>query len=118
LIWVLYADTADYSEWKNGRRATGLVFSASIMSNKIGWAVGSMIAAFILDQTGFVANVVQNIDVQNGLKNMMSVIPVAVGAVALIILAFLYKLDEPTMAKVKADLELRRKESGDVPQTA
>jgi GPH family glycoside/pentoside/hexuronide:cation symporter len=109
LLWVLYADTADYSEWKTGRRATGLVFSASIMSNKIGWAVGSMIAAFILDQTGFVANVVQNIDVQNGLKSMMSIIPVAVGAAALIILAFFYKLDEPMMKKVKADLDLKRK---------
>ncbi len=118
LLWVLYADTADYSEWKTGRRATGLVFSASIMSNKIGWAVGSMIAAFILDQTGFVANIVQNIDVQNGLKAMMSVIPVVVGTVALIILAFFYKLDEPSMIKVKTELDLKRKESGEVPQTA
>ena len=42
LLWVMYADTADYSEWKTGRRATGLVFSASIMSNKLGWAFGSM----------------------------------------------------------------------------
>jgi Na+/melibiose symporter-like transporter len=55
--------------------------------------------------------VVQNIDVQNGLKAMMSTIPVVVGAAALIILAFFYKLDEPTMKKVKADLDLRRKES-------
>jgi GPH family glycoside/pentoside/hexuronide:cation symporter len=112
LLWVLYADTADYSEWKTGRRATGLVFSASIMSNKIGWAVGSMIAAFILDQTGFVANVIQNIDVQNGLRNMMSIIPVAIGSVAFIILAFFYKLDEPTMKKVKEELDARRKVSG------
>jgi GPH family glycoside/pentoside/hexuronide:cation symporter len=113
LLWVLYADTADYSEWKTGRRATGLVFSASIMSNKLGWAIGSMIAAFILDKTGFVANVVQNINVQNGLKAMMSVIPVAIGVVALIILMFFYKLDESTMAKVKADLEARRKAGGE-----
>jgi glycoside/pentoside/hexuronide:cation symporter, GPH family len=112
LLWVLYADTADYSEWKTGRRATGLVFSASIMSNKIGWAIGSMLAAFILDQTGFVANVVQNIDVQNGLKAMMSIIPVVVGAIALILLAFMYNLDEKTMATVKADLDVKRKESG------
>jgi glycoside/pentoside/hexuronide:cation symporter, GPH family len=117
LLWVLYADTADYSEWKTGRRATGLVFSASIMSNKIGWAVGSMIAAFILDQTGFVANIVQNLDVLNGLKSMMSIIPVAVGTVALIILAFFYKLDEPTMTKIKTELDIKRKESGDAPQT-
>jgi GPH family glycoside/pentoside/hexuronide:cation symporter len=118
LLWVLYADTADYSEWKTGRRATGLVFSASIMSNKLGWAIGSMIAGVILATTGYVANVVQNIDVQNGLKAMMSIIPVAIGVVALIILVFFYKLDESTMKEVKADLEERRKASGEGAATA
>lgn len=117
LLWVLYADTADYSEWKTGRRATGLVFSASIMSNKIGWAIGSMVAAFILDQTGFVANALQNIDVKNGLRDMMSIIPVAVGTVALLILAFFYKLDETTMKKVKEELDARRKVSEAEPAT-
>ncbi len=110
LLWVLYADTADYSEWKTGRRATGLVFSASIMSNKLGWAFGSMLAAFILDKTGFIANVVQGVNVLNGLKAMMSVIPSAIGIVALVLL-LLYKLDEPVMAKIKAELDERRKAS-------
>jgi GPH family glycoside/pentoside/hexuronide:cation symporter len=113
LLWVMYADTADYSEWKTGRRATGLVFSASIMSNKLGWAIGSMIAGLILATTGFVPNIIQNIDVQNGLKAMMSIIPVAAGLVALIIMIFFYKLDEPAMKKVKEDLEERRKQSGE-----
>ena len=71
-----------------------------------------MLAGLILATTGFVANVVQNIDVLNGLKAMMSVIPVGIGVVALIILMFFYKLDETTMAKVKAELEERRKASG------
>jgi Na+/melibiose symporter-like transporter len=88
------------------------------MSNKLGWAVGSMLAGLVLATTGFVANVVQNIDVLNGLKAMMSVIPVAIGVVALIILMFFYKLDDSTMAKVKADLEDRRKASGQTPATA
>jgi GPH family glycoside/pentoside/hexuronide:cation symporter len=112
LLWVLYADTADYSEWKTGRRATGLVFSASIMSNKLGWAFGSMLAGLVLATTGFVANVVQNIDVLNGLKAMMSVIPTGIGVVALIILMFFYKLDDTTMKQVRAELEERRKASG------
>ena len=111
LLWVMYADTADYSEWKTGRRATGLVFSASIMSNKLGWAIGSMIAGLILATTGFVPNVVQNASVLSGLKSMMSVIPVIAGVIALIILVFFYKLDEPLMKKVKAELEERRKAS-------
>jgi GPH family glycoside/pentoside/hexuronide:cation symporter len=113
LLWVLYADTADYSEWKTGRRATGLVFSASIMSNKIGWAVGGMIAGVILDMTGYVKDTVQNVNVQVGLKSMMSVIPVGAGIIALLILVFFYKLDEPLMKKVKEELEERRRKSGD-----
>jgi GPH family glycoside/pentoside/hexuronide:cation symporter len=111
-FWIMYADTADYSEWKTGRRATGLVFSASIMSNKLGWAFGSMASAFILAQTGFVANVAQNANVLTGLKAMMSLIPVGVGVIALIILIFFYKLDEKTMANVKTELDERRKASG------
>jgi GPH family glycoside/pentoside/hexuronide:cation symporter len=108
LLWVLYADTADHSEWKTGRRATGLVFSASIMSNKLGWAIGSMIAGLILAQTGFVANAVQNINTLQGLKSMMSIIPAVIGLVALLVLAFMYKLDETTMRDVKKGLEARR----------
>jgi len=108
LLWVLYADTADYSEWKTGRRATGLVFSASIMSTKVGWAVGSMIAAFILSLTGFIPNVIQNIDVQSGLKAMMSIIPAGAGLIGLIILVFFYKLDEPLMKQIKSELDTRR----------
>jgi GPH family glycoside/pentoside/hexuronide:cation symporter len=112
LLWVMYADTADYSEWKTGRRATGLVFSASIMSNKFGWVIGSMIAGLILSWTGFMPNAIQNINVQDGLRSMMSIIPVVAGIVALLILIFFYKLDEETMKKVKSDLEQRRVASG------
>jgi GPH family glycoside/pentoside/hexuronide:cation symporter len=113
LLWVMYADTADYSEWKTGRRATGLVFSASIMSNKTGWVIGSLIAGLILSWTGFMPNAVQNIDVQNGLKSMMSIIPVVAGLIALGVLIFFYKLDENIMKQVKSDLEQRRLTSGD-----
>ena len=113
ILWVMYADTADYSEWKTSRRATGLVFSASIMSNKLGWAFGSMIAAFILSMTGFIPDIIQPVYVQNGLKAMMSVIPVAAGIIALIIITFFYKLDESTMQKIKTELEERRGESED-----
>jgi GPH family glycoside/pentoside/hexuronide:cation symporter len=112
LLWAMYADTADYSEWKTGRRATGLVFSASIMSTKIGWAVGAAIAGLILNHYGFKANVAQNLNVLYGLRSMMSVIPVAFGTVALLLLLFFYKLDEKTVKKIKDELEARRAQAG------
>jgi GPH family glycoside/pentoside/hexuronide:cation symporter len=88
------------------------------MSNKLGWAVGSMIAGFVLAATGYVANQVQNLGVQNGIRAMMSIIPVGIGLVALVILMFFYKLDDKTMAKVKTALEERRKASGQNAATA
>jgi Na+/melibiose symporter-like transporter len=72
-----------------------------------------MIAGLILASTGFMPNVVQNTNVLYGLKSMMSVIPMVAGIVALLILVFFYKLDEPTMRKVKAELEERRAASGE-----
>jgi glycoside/pentoside/hexuronide:cation symporter, GPH family len=53
LLWSMYADTADYSEWKTGRRATGLVFSASSMSQKLGWTVVGSITLWLLGFFGF-----------------------------------------------------------------
>ncbi len=38
LLWAMYADAADYSEWRFHRRATGLVFSAATFSQKLGGA--------------------------------------------------------------------------------
>ena len=111
ILWSMYADTADYSEWKTGNRATGLIYSASIMSNKIGWAVGAAIVGLLLGIFGFKANEVQNADVQYGLRSMMSLIPVAFGFVALVLLYF-YKLDEKKLSEIKADLDTRRAERG------
>jgi glycoside/pentoside/hexuronide:cation symporter, GPH family len=111
LLWAMYADTADYSEWKTGRRATGLVYSASIMSNKIGWAVGTAIAGFILGAYGFVPDVVQNANVLMGLKAMMSILPVAAGVIALILITFFYKLDDDVMNTIKTELEARRQKT-------
>ncbi|HEY9165750.1 MAG TPA: MFS transporter [Candidatus Kryptonia bacterium] len=112
LLWAMYADTADYSEWKTGRRATGLVYSASIMSNKLGWAISTAIAGWILAMTGFQANVAQNLAVLAGIKSMMSVIPVVPGLAAVLLLIFFYGLNESTVKKIKEEVETRRVAAG------
>jgi glycoside/pentoside/hexuronide:cation symporter, GPH family len=113
LIWAMYADTADYAEWKRGRRATGLVFSASIFSQKQGWAIGAALSLLLLDSIGFHANVVQNAEVRQGLVKLMSLFPAALGVVSIVILSF-YPLNEKRVKEISADLELRReKEKSD-----
>ncbi|MBF0205991.1 MAG: MFS transporter [Oligoflexia bacterium] len=109
LIWAMYADTADYSEWKFGRRATGLIFSAATFAQKFGWAIGGAITGWLLAYYGFVANTAQAEGTQDGIRLMMSIIPAAGSILATLTIAF-YNLDEPLMEKIEKEL-LRRKEN-------
>jgi GPH family glycoside/pentoside/hexuronide:cation symporter len=107
LLWAMYADTADYSDWKNGRRATGLVFSASTMSQKVGWALSAFVVLGLLQLLGFKANVVQNLAVTHNLMLLMSVIPAFFGLVAIGILCF-FPLNDTKMKGIAADLSARK----------
>jgi len=51
LIWAIYADVADYSEWKTGRRFTGIVFATIGFALKSGLALGS--SSFLWIMVGF-----------------------------------------------------------------
>jgi GPH family glycoside/pentoside/hexuronide:cation symporter len=101
LIWAMYADTADYSEWKNGRRATGLIFSASTMSQKFGWAIGTALAGLLLTVFGFEANIAQSIAVKNGLRLLMSLIPAGLGVMSMVIVLFSTNLMRRLCKKLK-----------------
>lgn len=107
LLWSMYADTADYSEWKNGRRATGLVFSAATFAQKFGIALGGGLAGWLLAAFGFVANQEQAPETLNGIRMMMSFIP-AVGTAIATIAAIFYELDDKTMHKIEMELKQRR----------
>ncbi len=117
LLWAMYADTADYGEWKNGRRATGLVFSASTMSQKFGWAIGAYIALMLMSQVGFVPNQVQSPESIKGLVLLFSLIPAVLGILALILLMF-YPLSDKRVETIIAELDSRRKVNGEAPETA
>ncbi|TVQ90169.1 MAG: MFS transporter [Bacteroidetes bacterium] len=110
LLWAMYADTADYDEWKRGQRATGLIFSASTMSQKFGWAIGAYIALTLMAGIGFEPNVDQSPDSLRGIVLLFSLIPAMIGIVSLLIY-FVYPLSESKVEQMTAELEIRRKES-------
>lgn len=107
LLWAMYADTADYSEWKNDRRATGLVFSAATFAQKFGVALGGGLAGWLLALFGFIANQDQSPETLNGIRLMMSFIP-AIATVIATVAAIFYELDDKTMKKIELDLLARR----------
>lgn len=107
LVWAMYADTADYSEWTSGRRATGLVFSAASFAQKFGWAIGGAGAGWLLAYFGYLPNVAQSPRTIHGIVLMMSVIP-AIAAVAAIVALWFYEIDETTVQRMATDLATRR----------
>jgi GPH family glycoside/pentoside/hexuronide:cation symporter len=110
LQWAIYTDTADYSEWKNGRRATGLVMSASLFALKLGIALGATANAWILAAYGYQPNVEQTETGLLGIRMVMTVYP-AIFAIIAMVLMFFYPLKKHMMMQVETDLIERRKQA-------
>jgi GPH family glycoside/pentoside/hexuronide:cation symporter len=118
LMGSMYADTADYGEWKFGRRATGLVFAGSTFSQKTGGALGAGLVNVILALVGYVPNVAQTAESVQGIRHMMSTIPAA-GALVVVALTFLYPLTGELERRVGRELASRPgRDLGGAPATA
>ncbi|MGA2326150.1 MAG: MFS transporter [Bryobacteraceae bacterium] len=107
LIWAMYADTADYAEWRFGRPSTGLILSAGTFSQKTGWTVGGAVAGWLLAYYGFAADKMQSTATLNGIRMMMSLLPAAASIVTAIAALF-YNLDRRTQQRIEAELKERR----------
>jgi GPH family glycoside/pentoside/hexuronide:cation symporter len=107
LLWTMLADTADYSEWKTGRRATGLTFSAATFAQKAGWGIGGALAGWLLAAFNFIPNVEQTETAITGIKLMISVFP-GILYMSCAILLFFYSIDHKTCMIMQTELEKRR----------
>jgi Na+/melibiose symporter-like transporter len=109
LLWAMIADVADYSEWKTGRRATAIIFSAMMIGLKGGLSIGSALLAWILNQYQYVPNseTMQNASTINGIKLLVSVypsIPFFVG----VALLFFYEINKSMEVTIEKELKERR----------
>lgn len=110
LLWAMIADVADYSEWKNNRRATAIIFSAMIFGLKAGLSIGGALVAGILAGYGYDEKlIVQAPETVNGIKLSLSVYPtltflVSVGCM------FFYEISKKKEMQIQNDLLARRQE--------
>ena len=107
LLWSMLADTADYSQWKNGRRATGLVYSAATFAQKSGFALGGVIVMAMLSWYGFVADQGQTQSSIMGIRLAISIIPGIIALFAALLLVF-YKLDDKMVYNIEKELAKRQ----------
>jgi sugar (glycoside-pentoside-hexuronide) transporter len=110
LLWAMMADTADYSEWRTGRRATGLVFSTMMFALNSGLALGGALTGWLLAGYGYVEKLPEQSErALEGIKWMFSVYPAVaffVGCAALLI----YRIDRRMEIELDRELTERRKQ--------
>ena len=109
LLWAMIADVADYSEWKNNRRATAIIFSAMMVGLKLGLTIGSSLVTKILDYYGYDANSVsgQASEAILGTKLLVSIFP-AIPFLLGIGLLFFYEINKDMETQIELELKQRR----------
>ncbi|WP_130620651.1 MFS transporter [Dyella amyloliquefaciens] len=112
LLWAMIADVADYSEWKNSRRATAIIFSAMLCGLKVGLSIGGALVAGILAHHGYVPDAAtQTPEVVDGIRLTVSLfcsLPflLAVG------LLFFYRINKSMELRIEQELGARRLAAG------
>ncbi len=109
LLWSMFADVADYSEYKNGSSSTGLIFSSSSMAQKFGGAFGAFLLMQVLAISGYDKDLAtQGTQTLAAIKALMSYIP-AIGALLGVICIIFYPLTSSKMKKIQGSLLSSRK---------
>ncbi len=109
ILWTMIADVADYSEWKNNRRATAIIFSAMMVGLKGGLSIGSSLLTMILGVFNYQANseVGQSAETINGIKLLVSVFP-AIPFLLACGLLFFYEINKTMELRIESELKERR----------
>ncbi len=108
LLWAMIADVADYSEWRNHRRATAIIFSAMLCGLKIGLSIGGALVAAILAHYGYDGGAAtQSPAVADGIRLSVSVYA-SLPFLAAVALLFLYEIDKHTEVRIEQELGARR----------
>ena len=112
LLWSMFSDICDHQELTTGRRTTGLIFSSSSMSQKMGWAIGPAMVLWILAAFGYITPIDAEVVVQPqsalfGMKLLISLLPAVACLGAVISMAF-YPLTDKVVKENAERLDEKR----------
>lgn len=103
LGWAMIPDTVEYAQWKLGVRADGSIYSMASFFQKLAKALGGAGVALALGMVGYLANQTQSVSTLESIHEMFTLLPLLLMFV-LILLAWIYPLDEKTHARIKSEL--------------
>jgi len=107
LLWVMIADVADFSEWKNSRRATGFMYAGILFALKAGLSLGGALSAWVIAAYGYVPNVAQTPRALLGIRLGATLYPAATLALGIVCLA-IYPIGKALNIRIQDELTERR----------
>jgi sugar (glycoside-pentoside-hexuronide) transporter len=107
LLWAMVPDTIEYGEWRTGVRAEGTIYSAFIFVQLFAQAVAAKLSGSILSAVGYVPNAVQSPGALQGIKTIVSLVPV-VGAILCALILSLYRLNEKMFERYVNEIKARK----------
>ncbi len=111
LLWAMIADAADFGEWQNGRRATGIAFAGVVFALKFGLGVGGFIQARALGLFGFVEGAESAPASIAAIHKVAAVVPAVFLAFSVIVLLF-YPISKELNTRIGKELAERRRQRG------
>ncbi len=112
MIFVLLAQTIDYSQWKSGVRPQGLFTSLLAFVQKIGIAFAGVACSQILNMGGYVANQAAAEGVLFSIKVLFCGLPLVFSLCVIVLMQF-YHLDE-IFPRIERDLQNGIGENGKI----
>ncbi|EOU1754784.1 melibiose:sodium transporter MelB [Clostridium perfringens] len=111
---VALADIVDYGECKLGTRNESVIFSIQTLLVKISTAFGGLLTGLILSATGYVPNQVQSATTINGLRIVMTIVPIIFISASALVYIKHYKLNGETLNNIIKLLEDKREKVSDI----
>lgn len=110
LFFTMLGDAADYSEWQNKRRTTGLVYSAGTFVQKTGSGFASALVLVVLASYGYDGMEQSSVTgALPGMQLLMSWIPAAFAFMGALLMVY-YPLNQRFMKKMSVELSVQRKQ--------
>ena len=107
--WGMMGDAIDYNEWKFGVREEGTVYSLHSFFRKLAQGIGPSVVLVIMVALGYVGTLGPDQSAQTALnmRYLVAALYLFSAAMQLVGNAFIYNLDQKTLAKMTAELEER-----------
>ena len=106
-LFAMFADVADFHEWKFKQRATGLVTAGIMFAIKAGVAIGGFLALYLLGRFGYVKGEEIMPQTLHGIKLLFSLVPAGFLAVCGLLL-FFYPVNEHLLMTIEKDLQKQK----------